>query len=307
MQNGDPPHARIRLMEQNMVGHFSYLPRATGGMAVQDRDGCLLGSSGLPCDSFNVLFCWGWPSDADLQDAASFFRSRRLPFAAWVGPESPVAPMVERLGLRPTETETGMLLDPADFRPFDLPGGLTVERVTEPVRLGHYAGVVAGQPPDASVVRFYELARSAALRADSPMRLFVGYAGGEPVAAAEAFRSGGVGGVYSVATLGSRRRRGIATAMTALAVREGFGSGGLRSYRRRRMGAAFRSDWGFGRRASSPCSTDPSCDSSTLFHLRKARKAELGNRPGLFPPPRHRQRKNRRPRRTVECFFDRHL
>jgi ribosomal protein S18 acetylase RimI-like enzyme len=103
---------------------------------------------------------------------------------------------------------------------------LTVERVTDPVRLGHFAGVVAGQPPDASVVRFDELARSAARRADSPLRLFVGYAGGEPVAAAEPFLSDGVGGVYSVATLGSHRRRGIGTAMTALAVREGFELGG---------------------------------------------------------------------------------
>jgi ribosomal protein S18 acetylase RimI-like enzyme len=216
---------RIRLLEQNLAGHLSWLPRATAGMAVQDGDGWLLVRSGLPCDSFNVLFCWGRPSDTALEGAVSGFRSQGLPFAAWVGPESPAAAVLERLGLRPAEVEVGMLLDGADFRTVSLPDGLTVERVTDPVRLAHFAGVLAGQPADASVVRFYELTQSAALRPDSPVRLFVGYAGGQPVACAEAFLSDGVVGVYGVATLVPYRRRGIGTAMTARAVEEGFRAG----------------------------------------------------------------------------------
>jgi hypothetical protein len=168
------PQARIRLMEQNMAGHFSWLQRATKGMAVHGQEGWLLVNSGLTCDSFNVLFYWGEPPDAGLQDAISSFRSVALPFAVWLGPESQDARLLEGLGLRLTEVETGMLLDPADYRHGDSVAGLTVERVTDPLRLAHFAGVIAGQPPDAAVVRFYERGGPAILCPDSPMRLFLG-------------------------------------------------------------------------------------------------------------------------------------
>jgi predicted acetyltransferase len=53
------------------------------------------------------------------------------------------------------------------------------------------------------------------LRPDSPLRLYVGYLGARPVAAAEVCIAGGVAGVYSVCTLESERRRGFGTALTA--------------------------------------------------------------------------------------------
>jgi ribosomal protein S18 acetylase RimI-like enzyme len=225
MPSEDPIHGHIRRMQENMAGHFSYLQRATEGMTVEEGDGWLLVNSGLPSDTFNILFCRDQLAAADLREAVGYFRSRQLPFAAWVGPEAPAAPILEGLGLRQTEAETGMLLDAADFRPGGLPSGLTIARVTDPVGLRAFAGVVAGQPPDAAVLQFYELIRATVLRDESPMRLFVGYWGGEPVATAEAFLSEGVGGVYSVATRDHYRRRGIGSALTAWAVREVFESG----------------------------------------------------------------------------------
>jgi predicted GNAT family acetyltransferase len=86
-------------------------------------------------------------------------------------------------------------------------------------------GVLAGQSPDRSVQGFYEQAEPAVLRAGAPVRLFVGYWEGEPVAAAEAFLGGGIGGVYGVATVSPHRRKGIGTALTAQAVREAFDAG----------------------------------------------------------------------------------
>src|SRR5215472_14283778 len=98
MQNARRAQARICLLEQNMASHFSYLQRATEGMVVQDRAGCLLVSSGLPCDSFNVLFCRDQTSDAALRESVSYFQSRQLPFGVWVGPQALVAPLLEQLG-----------------------------------------------------------------------------------------------------------------------------------------------------------------------------------------------------------------
>jgi ribosomal protein S18 acetylase RimI-like enzyme len=212
-------------MEQNLAGHFSWLQRGTEGMAVQDRGGLLLVNSGLPCASFNVLFCTGRHEEAALRDAVNYFRFRDLPFAAWLGPESTAAAALEGLGMRPTEVSTGMLLDRAAFLPCAPPAGLSITRITDPIHVAHFAAVLAGQPPDSSVLRFYERAQAAVLRPDDPMRLFVGYWDGQPVTTAEAFLDGGAGGVYSIATLESHRRRGFGAAMTSHAVREVFGSG----------------------------------------------------------------------------------
>jgi predicted GNAT family acetyltransferase len=84
---------------------------------------------------------------------------------------------------------------------------------------------VAGQPPDKSVLSFYHRTQVALLRSDGPLRLFVGYWEDEPVAAAEAFLSEAMGGVYSVITIPSHRRRGIGAAMTSRVAQEAFGSG----------------------------------------------------------------------------------
>lgn len=216
-----------RLMEENLVGHFSALARATPGMVVTERDGCLVVDSGLPCDTFNVVYCRAGASDAGVRAAVGDFRAEGRPFAVWVGPASRAARVMADLGLRPSEAETGMTLNPVDFRPGEVPAGLTVERVADPVRLAHFAGVVAAnwEPPDPAVARFYELTERALLANDCPVRLFVGYWDEEPVAAAEAFLPGGVGGIYSVSTRASHRRRGIGTAMTAWAAAAAFRAG----------------------------------------------------------------------------------
>jgi ribosomal protein S18 acetylase RimI-like enzyme len=69
-------------------------------------------------------------------------------------------------------------------------------------------------PPDRDVVRFYELAAPILLAPGSPIRLYVGYAGGEAVAASELTVGGGVAGLYGISTLASHRRRGFGTALT---------------------------------------------------------------------------------------------
>lgn len=213
-------------MTANLAGHFSGLHRATAGMTVREWPGCLAASSGLPCDTFNTVYVSG-PAEPDVvAEAVGLFRAAGLPFAVWSGPGRPPAGLVEGLGLRQTEVETGMALTPARFRPAP-PAGLTVERVADRDMLRRFATVVAANwsPPDPSVTRFYDLTAPAVLAESCPTRLFVGHYEGIPVATAELYLGTTAGGVYSVATLASHRGRGIGAAMTTAAVEHAFHAG----------------------------------------------------------------------------------
>src|SRR5262245_49981452 len=184
-------------MEANLVGHFSWLHRATPGMTVLERPGCVAASSGLPCDTFNVIYCCGQTTAAELDEAMNVFRPADLPFAVWCGPNAPAADLLQARGLRSSESEIGMALTPDQFRPQPVPAGLTIVRVTSREQLAHYSSVVAANwtPPDQHVIRFYELTERAVLREDSPVHLFVGYREGQPVASAEAFLGESAGGI----------------------------------------------------------------------------------------------------------------
>jgi ribosomal protein S18 acetylase RimI-like enzyme len=217
----------LRAMRANLIGHFSGLHRMTSGMTVCDGRGCLTACSGLPCDTFNVIYAWGTTDRDALNDAMMLFRKDHLPFAMWFGPDAPPEGLAEELDLRISEMETGMTLTPEQFRPAPVPSGLIVERVVDSPGLRHYATIVAANwsPPDPSVLRFYELTRDAILVRASPVHLFVGYLEGQPVAAAEAYIADTAGGIYGVATLATFRRRGIGAAITSAAVEDVFRSG----------------------------------------------------------------------------------
>jgi Acetyltransferase (GNAT) domain len=221
--DGRPSAALLAAMEANGVAHMAYLPARLPGANVVDGPDLVLVDAGVPSDTFNVV-CGACldPAAADARIAAALahFRTKGTPFAWWVGPVSRPADLQSRLlahGLVEAEEELGMALDLARLPAAPaLPEGLVVRRATSPAELRAFARVVAANwdPPDQGVIDFYERAAAVALEPGSPARFYVGYLGGEPVAASECFLGHGVAGLYAVVTLQAVRRRGIGTAMT---------------------------------------------------------------------------------------------
>jgi len=223
--------ADARLAEDadaNFVAHAGWIQGRVPGMRVLDG-GLAVIDSGLPCDTFNLV-CRARldeaAASARVKSAVDHFRGERRPFSWWVGPADRPADLGRRLeeaGLERAETELAMAADLSSIAAdVSVPEGLRIVRARSDGEVADFAAVQAANwnPPDAQVVRFYDLAASALLARDCPLRLYVGYFGAEPVAASEATLAGGVAGLYNVATRREFRRRGFGAALTTRPLRD---------------------------------------------------------------------------------------
>jgi ribosomal protein S18 acetylase RimI-like enzyme len=218
----------------NLATHFTYAQRVVDGMRVREDSGVVLADSGLPCDTFNTV-CRARlttkAAGAVIRDALAWFAEAGRPFSWWVSPGDEPADLGRRLvdaGLVPAESELAMQLDLASAG-LDVPVPIRFEvrRVRTPEELAQFAAISAANwtPPDPHVVTFYELAAGVLLDPASPLRFYVGYLEGQPVAASELTLAGGVAGLYNISTLASVRGRGIGSAMTAAPLRDARAEG----------------------------------------------------------------------------------
>lgn len=207
----------------NFVAHATWVQEHTPGMHLIDTPGLMLVDSGLPCDTFNFA-CRAQlrreNARGRIDAVIDYFAGVNRPFSWWVNPGDQPADLGRLLldaGLHRAESEMGMAADLDNLRLSELsPGGLQIRRVRTQAQLRDFATVVAANwtPPDAQVLRFYELAAPVLLKDDSALWLYVGYLGDIAVATADLATGGGVVGLYSICTLEAYRRRGFGSALT---------------------------------------------------------------------------------------------
>lgn len=227
------PTALMRVMEENLAGHVSFLQRQLDGMTVEEDDGLMIVDSGLWSDTFNkILRARLEPEVADerIDDALSHFRSNGRPFSFWLGPCARPFDLPKRLekrGLRASERELGMAIELARLPETGAPEGADVRRVQTERELLDFASVLSdlGEPPDPDVLTFFTRAAPIVLEAECPMRFYVAYVSGEPAATSELYVGGGAAGVHMVATSPRFRRRGLGMALTWTALAEGLSLG----------------------------------------------------------------------------------
>lgn len=223
--------------DANLVTHMSWVQRRGAGMRVLGDDRLTIVDSGLPCDTFNFV-CRARLTPETVRErvagALAYFRGVGRPFSWWVGPADRPADLGDALrtaGLGAAESEVAMTAD-LDALPESTPApdGLRIERARSREQVRDFAAINAANwdPPDADVTRYYEAAAGVLLADDAPLRLYVGYLGGRPVATAELTAAGGVVGLYNIATLAAYRRRGIGGALTLRPLRDA-GSEGYRT------------------------------------------------------------------------------
>lgn len=241
------------LVQENLFGHTAFVQQRTPGMRLVDLAG--LGrahvvDSGLDSDTFNKILWRCGPdlraiADSSAADDTACLRAAQAyagragrDFPIWAGealsgPDSPLT-LLKRAGYAPVETETAMVLRAEAMRAIartshgHSAAGLRIVRAASPALLAAFADVMAANwnPPDETVRAFFRLAAPCLLDPESPMRLFVGFAGDLPVACGELFLSHGgqTAGLHMIATRAAFRRRGFALAMSAALIADGGGA-----------------------------------------------------------------------------------
>lgn len=216
-------------MEANSVGYLTYFAVRTPGMRVMDEGDLVLVDSGVASDTFNYICRAQLDASrvqARAQAAISYFTTRGLPVAWWVGPASQprnLGAYLEQAGLDSVEVDEGMVADLSALPgAVAAPEDLSIQRVSSPQQLEQFAQTISRvfEPPDTNVHLFYKRVEAVALDHNGPLHLFLGYWHGEPVATSAVFLDAGVAGIYSVATAPHARKRGIGTALTLAALQD---------------------------------------------------------------------------------------
>lgn len=187
---------------------------------------CSWAISDLPFPLFNSVIRARFSdqgADAAIDERVAACQARRVPLLWWTGPSTTPADLGARLIGR------GFLIEPAfgmtaDLSSIDFNAAADPRLAIAPVRdrptLAQWTTVLcqAFDAPDAFGDAFGELAHAFGLGPASSFQHFLGFWNGEPVATCSLFTGAGVAGIYDVATLPERRRRGIAAAITRTAL-----------------------------------------------------------------------------------------
>ena len=169
-------------------------------------------------------------ADSRIKETIAYFGSRGMSqFCWWNEPGTQPADLGERLiaqGFIYSEGSPGMAVDLSALKEEPAsPSGLTIEAVGDEealIQWVHPFFIGFGGPDgfggrDARNATF-EL--FAGLGFEMPLRSYVGWLGGKPVAASQLFLGAGVAGIYCVATVSEARRQGIGGALTLAPLRE---------------------------------------------------------------------------------------
>lgn len=199
--------------------------RARPGTRFLAEDGFYLHSYPLPADSLNELRVIGRVQDPQtlLTRAIEFFSGTSLVWRVVLSKERVAAweSTLRTAGFVRALDHPVMVLSPQPARPIDFPRGITIRRVTDPEGLHEFQRTFskANELPDSD---FWE---SPAFLENANLDLFLADLDGEACATGMGQTERGSTGIWGIATLPSRRGRGVGSAITWAIVEAGLARG----------------------------------------------------------------------------------
>jgi GNAT superfamily N-acetyltransferase len=213
--------ALARAIKENLYDCFRFMGRAAA-TEMDEGPGWLRWRTPISHPWFNGVLCNRPPLEGDaafVEQTLAFFRGRGVQSITWwLTPDQPPAewaPYLQAHGFQFDDNTPGMalILDnlPAQER---LPPGLEIAVVEDEAALETWMEVFTqGYPIPAEMkAPFFDLLVGMGL--NLPMRNYLGYLDGVPVATSNLYLGAGAAGVMYVATLPAARGRGVGAAMT---------------------------------------------------------------------------------------------
>lgn len=169
----------------------------------------------------------------DIRTIAEHYRIRRIPFTwlSWSHDANAddLTKALEENGLSKVDDITGMSLSLIDWS-HEAPAipGFVIKPIRTASEMFYFRDIVPpvfrldGEAGDVLV----QICEAAAFGENPKYRHYVGFLNGEPAAVATAVHEGDTIGIYNVATLDAYRRKGLGSALTVHALREGQAAGG---------------------------------------------------------------------------------
>jgi GNAT superfamily N-acetyltransferase len=221
----------IALEHENWIAYLTGVVRCSGQAIVTRDDGVVTILSGLPFDWFNqVLVARAQATPEGVLAAVARARERDDTFVVRLrdGIDDRFIPTLIEAGLvagGAASLTPGMVAFPIgiDALARHAAPDLEIRRVTDAPGIEVHRRVVTAGFGSAPVVAEGTACPDLLGRAECVV--YVGYADGIPVASGLGWRSGRTIGVYSIATIGSARRRGYGAAMTARVIADGVAAG----------------------------------------------------------------------------------
>jgi ribosomal protein S18 acetylase RimI-like enzyme len=171
-------------------------------------------------------------------DSVTYFKESGVTgISWWLSPEVDSQAWARPLrdnGFQYSNQTPGMAID-LHALPLHDPGRLAIRRVENGSTLADYVRTLVRGfgMPDSTRVAFADLLADLGLEEDRPLRHYLGYLDGKPVATSALFLGSDSAGIYNVATVPAARNQGFATAMTMAPLYEaraiGFQTGVLQS------------------------------------------------------------------------------
>ena len=184
-------------------------------VSVEFKDDISLTSSDIPDETFNYILETNFTKEtasARIKQLADYFKQKNVPWTWWVGPgDTPEELEIDlaKNGFVKKEESVGMYCDIPPKSMMQNNTEIDFRRVTNKSQLQDFYHVHASTEFD----RVWSKISPRFFLDKTPLEFYVGYVARKPVTAGLIAFHAQVGGIYSVATAESERKKGHATAL----------------------------------------------------------------------------------------------
>lgn len=210
--------------DRNIQDKFSYLPSHNNNMTIQNLANITLIDSGLESNMFNILYCSGDINHMSVKTAIDFIRSKKVPYAFWIGFEDEPSWLENELlalGLVTDETEWAMHCDLEKQALTLFPSYFDIRQVNDLAGIQDIISVINNILPaeeHLAVESFYKQSSPILLSNNCSLTFFVGYENRRPISLSSSFYDQEIASIFDVIVLPEMRGKGFGKAMTLKAM-----------------------------------------------------------------------------------------